>query len=68
MSAEEFLTVHELAHQLKVPPSWVYDQVRGESDPLPHYKMGKYLRFLWSEVSAWVERRHQRGPKVAKSC
>jgi predicted DNA-binding transcriptional regulator AlpA len=61
MSQEEFLTVNELAYQLKVAASWVYDQVRLKPDPLPHYKMGKYLRFLWSEVSAWIERRHHGG-------
>ncbi len=64
MQSEEFLTVPELARQLKVPTSWVYDQVRNHPDPLPHYKVGKYLRFLWSEVTAWVERRHRRAAGV----
>ena len=68
MSETEFLTVRELGQRLKVPASWVYDQVRCQSDPLPHYKMGKYLRFRWSEVSAWIERRHRSNAEIARRC
>ncbi len=59
MTADAFLTVQEVAERLKVPASWIYDQVRCQFDPLPHYKMGKYLRFLWPEVKAWIERRRR---------
>lgn len=62
---EDFLTVRELAERLRVPPSWVYDRVRCERDPLPHYKMGKYLRFRWSQVIAWVERCNRPGHSEA---
>ena len=41
----------EVAEILKVPLSWVYDHTRdGCSDPLPHLKVGKYLRFLASDI------------------
>lgn len=54
----EILTVQETADLLKVPPSSIYEWTRHRSaqqkTPLPHRKIGKYLRFLRSEVDAWV--------------
>lgn len=61
MTDEAFLTVKDVADRLKVPPSWIYDRVRGQLDPLPHYKIGKYVRFKWSEVAAWVGRQRRGG-------
>ena len=26
-------------------------------DPLPHIKLGRYLRFDWKDVLVWLERR-----------
>jgi predicted DNA-binding transcriptional regulator AlpA len=59
---EEVLTPEDLAKRLKVPVSWVYEQtrnratVRAKSGPLPYKRMGKYLRFSWSEVVEWLEK------------
>jgi excisionase family DNA binding protein len=54
----EILTVAEAAALLKVPPSSIYEWTRfrgtNRSAPLPHRKIGKYLRFLRSEIDAWV--------------
>ena len=60
----EILTPHQLAQRLQVKPSWVYEQTRNRSgvrnaDPLPHIKMGLYLRFDWRDVLAWLERQKQ---------
>lgn len=57
----EILTPQLLAARLQVKPSWVYEQTRSRSgvrnpDPLPHIKMGLYLRFDWRDVLAWLER------------
>lgn len=48
---ENLLTAEELAQRLNVPLSWIYDRTR-KSGPerIPHYKMGKYVRFAESEV------------------
>jgi len=47
------LTVHEVAHLLQVPSSWVYERTRRRGqEQLPHLKIGKYLRF---EESALVD-------------
>jgi predicted DNA-binding transcriptional regulator AlpA len=57
----EILTPRQLAERLQVKPSWIYEQTRHRSgvrnpDPLPHIKMGLYLRFDWRDVLAWLER------------
>jgi predicted DNA-binding transcriptional regulator AlpA len=54
--SDELLTVSEIAAALKVPVSWVYDRARRSgSEQIPHFKLGKYLRFRWSIVQAWLE-------------
>jgi len=53
---DELLTVEEVAQLLKVPTSWVYERCREcASQPLPHVKLGKYLRFYRSELIRYVE-------------
>ncbi len=52
----ELLTVDEVASLLKVPPSWVYERCRsGATHPLPHFKLGKYLRFRKSSLLAYMD-------------
>jgi excisionase family DNA binding protein len=54
--AEELLTVAEVAAALKVPVSWVYERTRRSgTDQIPHFKLGKYLRFHWSTLREWLE-------------
>ena len=58
----ELLTVEELAERLRVPVSWVREQTRSRSlqgDPLPHLRLGRYIRFQWrsQELDAWLRRR-----------
>jgi excisionase family DNA binding protein len=54
----EVLTVAETAALLKVPASSIYEWTRfrggNRGTPLPHRKVGKYLRFLRSEVDSWL--------------
>jgi len=42
------LTPEELAEQLKVPLSWVYEQSRQGN--IPTHRLGRYIRFNLSEV------------------
>jgi excisionase family DNA binding protein len=64
---DTLLTVEELALLLKVPRSWIYQHIRrGGQDPLPHIKLGKYLRFEEKAVRAWLNR-HQQGNPVSWS-
>jgi hypothetical protein len=56
----QFIDSKELARRWALPESWVRDQVRGnKSDPLPHVRFGKYVRFRWGspELDEWAERR-----------
>ena len=56
----EFINSERLAQRWCLPESWIREQVRSRStDPLPHVKFGKYVRFRWGspELEAWAERR-----------
>lgn len=58
---DEILTPSQIAERLQVKPTWVYEQTRERTgirnpDPLPYIKLGRYLRFDWHDVLAWLER------------
>lgn len=56
----EIIDSTELAKRFCLPVSWVREQVRSRStDPLPHVRFGKYVRFRWGspELEDWAERR-----------
>ena len=45
----------EISARMRVPASWVYDRTRRRgTEQIPHYKLGKYLRFDPAEVKAWL--------------
>lgn len=44
----EIIDSKELARRLSLPESWIRDRVRARSDdPLPHVRVGRYVRFEW---------------------
>jgi hypothetical protein len=56
----EVLTAEELAERWRVPASWVREQCRTRcSDPIPHIRLGRYVRFSWGspELTEWWRRR-----------
>jgi len=56
----EFIDCPELAKRWKLPESWIREQVRSRaSDPIPHIRFGKYVRFRWGsvELDQWAEKR-----------
>ena len=57
MAEHDFLTIIEMAERLKVPKSWLYSRTR-ETGPgsIPRVKVGKYIRFIESEVMEWLKR------------
>lgn len=58
LSPADILTVKELAARLKVCPTWVYERMRPnqrKGNPLPVFKMGRYLRFSWPAICQWLE-------------
>jgi hypothetical protein len=60
-SGSMLLTPAQLAERLAVPSSWVKEKTRQrarerDADPLPVVQLGKYTRFCWEDVQAWIER------------
>jgi excisionase family DNA binding protein len=47
------LTVDELAERLGVQPSWISKAAR--CDRIPHVRVGRYRRFRWTDIEAWLE-------------
>ena len=58
MKSDEILTPEELAERLKVGIDWVYEKSRSRGkhsgEPLPVLRCGRYLRFYWLDVCAWL--------------
>ena len=53
---EEILTPDQLAQRLQVSRAWVFEKTRQrQRNPIPCMRIGKYLRFSWPAVSAWLE-------------
>lgn len=55
------LTPQQLAERLSVPVSWIREKTRErarvrDKDPLPVVRLGKYVRFSWPAVEAWIKR------------
>jgi len=60
-SAREFsdglVGAADIAHLLRVPISWVYERTRRRGvERMPHFKLGKYLRFSKQEVLDWLHK------------
>jgi Helix-turn-helix domain len=54
------LTVQEVACLLNVPVSWVYERSRRRGpDRLPHFKIGKYIRFEVCALTEFIERKRR---------
>ncbi len=56
---DELLTLEELADRLKISKTTAYGLTRKRAKirsqhPLPCIKLGKELRFVWSQVVAWL--------------
>lgn len=52
---EPLLDVQAVAALLNVPVSWVYSSA--EQGTLPSVKVGRYVRFVASDIAAWLEQR-----------
>jgi hypothetical protein len=56
----EVIDSAELAKRLSVPESWIRSRTHQNrtSDPIPHYRLGRYIRFSWGSVELrdWLSR------------
>lgn len=68
LDPSDLLTVDELAIRLKIPKNWIYQQSRSRGrngrKPLPCLRCGRYLRFSWCEVCAWLRSEPSNPPVV----
>jgi hypothetical protein len=53
----DILTPEQLAKRLQVGVNWVYEKSRARGNrgnSLPVLRCGRYLRFSWPDVCAWL--------------
>ena len=63
MSPERLLEAREVADWLSVPVSWVRSSTR--SGAIPHVQLGRYQRYRWSDVEAWLVTCSQPGRRMS---
>jgi excisionase family DNA binding protein len=54
---QNLIGIKEMASKLNVPISWLYSRTR--TNDIPHYKVGKYVRFNESEVWEWLKKKNE---------
>jgi len=54
LTAEPLIHAAEAAHLLNVPQYWLSQPEERERRRIPHYRVGKLLRFRLSELMAWA--------------
>ena len=68
MESGDILTPNQLAARLQVGVNWVYEKSRGRGkhsgEPLPVLRCGRYLRFYWPDVCAWLRGGKERQARV----
>ena len=62
--SEPLLDVTEASKVLGVPKSWVYARVESPDCDVPHFRVGRYLKFRASELNAYLEQ-NRGGPRPA---
>jgi len=53
----DIITPAELSKRLQLPLSWIYEKSRANGkhgNALPTLRCGRYLRFSWADVVAWM--------------
>jgi excisionase family DNA binding protein len=55
VEANDLLTPQQLAEFLQVPLSWIVEKTRSRCpNRLPHFRIGRYLRFYKPDVEKWL--------------
>jgi hypothetical protein len=65
ITPSDILTPDQLAANLKVSRAWVLDQLRARNRrarPLPYFRVGRFPRFSWAAVTAWLTANQQAAP------
>jgi excisionase family DNA binding protein len=52
----DILTPEQLAQRLQVPRGWIVEKCRTRcQNPIPFFRIGRYVRFSWPAVASWLE-------------
>ena len=54
---QNLIGIKEMASKLNVPVSWLYSRTR--TNQIPHYKIGKYVRFDETMVWEWLKKKNE---------
>ncbi len=54
---QNLIGINEMAKKLDVPVSWLYSRTRTKE--IPHYKVGKYVKFDESKVWEWIKEQNE---------
>lgn len=60
---ERLLTAKEVAARLSLPESWVREATR--DGRLPHLQLGRYRRYRWEEIEAWLDEQARAPQRLA---
>jgi excisionase family DNA binding protein len=60
--SDRLLTAREVAERLGTNESWVREHTRAGN--IPHVRLGRWVRYEWEAVSAWLETCKQPGRPV----
>jgi len=59
----EYLTVQQVADYLSIKASSLYSKIA----EIPHYRIGRLLRFRKREIDAWIETKREKTPPVTRA-
>jgi excisionase family DNA binding protein len=62
-SIREYLTIQQVADYLSIKTSSLYSKIA----EIPHYRIGRLLRFRKGEIDAWIETKREETPQVTRS-
>ena len=51
--SDQLLDARQVASRLAVPETWVRQETR--ANRIPHLALGRYKRYDWAEILAWLE-------------
>jgi len=56
----EYLTIQQVADYLSIKTSSLYSKIA----EIPHYRIGRLLRFRKGEIDAWIETKREDVPEI----
>ena len=65
MDQERLIGPRDVSALYDLPLTWVY--AKAEAGVLPHFKIGKYIKFRPSEIVTWLEGQRAQQPRLSHS-